>query len=205
MLKVINNAHSSNITQYSRNSEIQNTLQPRHYTSQLTSDCWTVNHPKIFRYLYKTNLAVVKCVFSWFKGCTVRIFLKAPRHFVLGTNTNAVYDGSTEMGEVAVKARLHAATFVEHHRCSWTSMEIGSTFYNIGEHWSTILNGRPHGFLLANMSRQKSTNVVQQKSHRVDGALATKLGKHRRDPHDTQQDNGKNTSEMWFCTDLFDL
>ena len=45
------------------------------------------------------------------------------------------------------------------------------TFLNILQHWWTMLNGRPHGsILLAKMSRKKFTIVVQQKSHRVDGA-----------------------------------
>ena len=77
-----------------------------------------------------------------------------------------------------VKPRLHDATFVEQHSCSWTSMEIGACL-NILEHSTTLVNNVRHcwtdvhtvRFLLAKMCRQKSTNVVQQKSHRVDGAL----------------------------------
>ena len=38
-----------------------------------------------------------------------------------------------------IKPRLHDATFVKQHRCSWTSMEIGACL-NILQHWWTMFD-----------------------------------------------------------------
>ena len=68
-------------------------------------------------------------------------------------------------------------------RCDfyWTTLmfvNIHGACLNILEHSTTLVNNirqcrtdvRTVRFLLANMSRQKSTNIGQQKSHRVNGA-----------------------------------
>ena len=45
-------------------------------------------------------------------------------------------------------------------------------FTTFGEKCSTMLNGRPHGSIFVGQHvSTKSINAVQQKSHRVNGAL----------------------------------
>ena len=63
------------------------------------------------------------------------------------------------------------------HTCFSRKKVPAWAFYNIGDHCSTMLNDvHTVRFLLAIMSQQKSTRVVQQKSHCVDVTQQTWIG-----------------------------